>query len=142
MSKYTKEELNLIYSTDVNTRIKAALSGLGLDILVFDGVSTVRESVANVDYGLDILVSDIDWKVRRAVAKRGFGLNRLIDDPDWRVVIEVAKLGFGIPKLINNENNNVRNLAIDMYDRLDRGFRPEYLYLWENLKKMGYVINY
>ena len=103
-------------SDDWRKRDQVAKAGYGLDVLVHDKYSDVREAVAKQGYGLDILVNDEATTVREAVAKQGYGLNILVNDKADNVRKAVAEQGYGLDKLINDEYWLVRDTVNEYLD--------------------------
>lgn len=107
---YPKDSLEKYESND-------NISGLSekeiLNKLVNHNNFEVRLALAELGYGLDVLVNDVDSAIREEVAKHGRDkdLDILVNDKSWWVRLEVAKhrrsKDFVI--LINDEDPKVRN---------------------------------
>lgn len=111
-----KKRDKFVSSNNPEDRLKAAEHGYGLDVLINDEDTLVREAVARQKYGLDKLVNDIQWSVRREVAKQGYGLGILVNDKSSAVRQEVAKQGYGLDKLVCDEWWDVRNAVNQTLD--------------------------
>lgn len=92
MVNFGQNNLEEIFSNDVNERFKMAKQSFFLDKFVHDEFHKIRKAVAEQGYGLDKLVNDEHWCVRLTVAKRGYGLDKLIDDCDEKVKKVARKL--------------------------------------------------
>ena len=101
-------------------RIEAARDGYGLDKLINDPDTLVRQTVAHQGYGLDILINDESWWVRAEVAMQGYGLDILINDEEDDVREVVARHGYRLDILINDKESSVRTAVAKQGYGLDK----------------------
>lgn len=110
----TDSELDkLVDSTDISDHIKAAELDYGIDKLLDDKSTEVREILDKKDYTFDTLPVDI----RRTLAQKGYGLDKLLKDSDQSVRQVVAYKGYGLDELMNDPNPQVRAAAIEQQSR-------------------------